>query len=180
MDAVTLFHHIQHAQRVHCHHLDAAIGLLVKGRGQVGGDGGHIQLTLDELGHDLVRRTIELQVVVLAGLAAALHIQQIDQAHGGGTLQARNAHASFCFGGKSPASQQADHQRSRQQQGGQFFHHGSDSFLSLLFQPETKFANFAKSFALRAQVYYNGAKNTVAHATELQKGGEGPGKTSRN
>ena len=134
----------------------------------------------DELGHDLVRRTVELQVVVLAGLAAALHIQQVDQSHGGGALQARNAHAAFCFGGKSPAGQQADHQRSRQQQGSQFFHHGSDSFLSLLFQSETKFANFAKSFALRAQVYYNGAKNTVAHATELQKGGEGPGKTSRN
>ena len=41
-------------------------------------------------------------------------------------------------------------------------------------------SNQKQSFALRAQVYYNGAKNTVAHATELQKGGEGPGKTSRN
>ena len=104
MDAVALFHHIQHAQRVHGHHLDAAIGLLVEGRGQIGRDGGHIQFTLDELGHDLVRCTVELQVVVLAGLAAALHIQQIDQAHGGGALQARNAHAAFCFGGKSPDS----------------------------------------------------------------------------
>ena len=41
--AATL-HHIQHAQRVHGHHLDAAIGLLVEGRGQIGRDGGHIQL----------------------------------------------------------------------------------------------------------------------------------------
>ena len=39
---------------------------------------------------------------------------------------------------------------------------------------------FAKPFALRPQVYYNKRKNTVAHATESQKGGEGPGKTSRN
>src|SRR5699024_11052675 len=92
LDGVALFHHIQHAQGVARHHLDGPLGLLVEGGGQVGGYGRHIQLALGQQGDDLVRRAVELQVVTEVGGALLLHGQQVDQAHGGGSLQARDPH----------------------------------------------------------------------------------------
>ena len=73
MDGVALLHHIQNAQGVHCHGLNAAAGFLVQGRRQIGRDGGHVQLALDEQRHDLIRSAVELQIVVHGGSSGLLH-----------------------------------------------------------------------------------------------------------
>ena len=141
VDGVTLFHHIQHAQRVDGQHLDAAVGLLVEGCRQVGRDGRHVQIPLDELWHDLIGRTIELQVVIHGGGAVLLHGEQMDQTHGGGAFQARDAEGlgrqRFCRG---PAGQQADQHDHRQQQRCQFFHHQKLPHFLFLPLREIKFA----------------------------------------
>ena len=91
VDGVALLHHIQNAQGVHCHGLNAAVRFLVQGRRQIGRDGGHVQLALDEQRYDLIRRAVKLQIVVHGGGAGLLHRKQVDQPHGGGALQARDA-----------------------------------------------------------------------------------------
>ena len=73
MDGVALLHHIQNAQGVHRHGLNAAICFLVQGRRQIGRDGSHIQLALDEQRHDLIRSAVKLQIVVHGGSAGLLH-----------------------------------------------------------------------------------------------------------
>ena len=73
VDGVALLHHIQNAQGVHCHGLNAAVGFLVQGRCQIGRDSGHVQLALDEQRHDLIRSAVKLQIVVHGGSAGLLH-----------------------------------------------------------------------------------------------------------
>ena len=123
MDGVALFDDIEHAQRVDRHDLNAAVGLLVEGRGQICGDRGHIQLALDELGHDLIGRTVELEVVVKGGRALLFHFQQVDQTHGGGAFQTRDADSGGGRLGRCAAGQYAQQQCRRQQQRKQFFLH---------------------------------------------------------
>ena len=91
VDGVALLHHIQNAQGVHCHSLNAAVGFLVQGRCQIGRDSGHVQLALDEQRHDLIRSAVKLQVVIHGSGTGLLHRQQVDQPHGGGTLQPGDA-----------------------------------------------------------------------------------------
>ena len=91
VDGVALLHHIQNAQGVHRHGLNAAICFLVQGRRQIGRDGGHVQLALDEQRHDLIRSAVELQVVVHGGGTGLLHREQVDKTHGSGARQARDA-----------------------------------------------------------------------------------------
>ena len=122
VDGVALFHHIQHAQRVHGHDLDAAAGLLVKGCGEVGRDGGDVHFALNELGHDLIGGTVELQVVGLGSRSVLFHGQQIHQTHGGGAFQAGHPDGGVRLG-RCPAGQHPDEKHRRQQQGCQFFHH---------------------------------------------------------
>ena len=141
-----LFHHIQHAQRVDGHGLNAAVRLLVEGRGQVCRDGSHVQLALHQQRHDLVGSAVELQVIVHGGGAVFFHTQQVDKAHGGGALQSGNAQGIgggqfFCFftgssfgcclgdslagssfGCCTAAGSQAQCHGQRQQQGYDFFH----------------------------------------------------------
>ena len=91
VDGVALLHHIQNAQGVHRHGLNAAVGFLVQGRCQIGRDSGHVQLALDEQRHDLIRSAVELQIVVHGGSSGLLHREQVDKPHGGGTLQPGDA-----------------------------------------------------------------------------------------
>ena len=161
-----LFHHIQHAQRVDGHGLNAAVRLLVEGRGQVCRNGSHVQLALHQQRHDLVGRAVELQVIVHGGGAVFFHAQQVDKAHGGGALQPGNAQGIsggqfFCFfagssfgcclgdslagssfGCCTAAGGQAQCHGQRQQQGYDRLRNGSVFFKILQ-------SKFAKSFALR-------------------------------
>ena len=73
VDGVALLHHIQNAQGVHRHGLNAAVRFLIQGRRQIGRDSGHVQLALDEQRHDLIRSAVELQVVVHGSSAGLLH-----------------------------------------------------------------------------------------------------------
>ena len=73
MDGVALLHHIQNAQGVHRHGLNAAVRFLIQGRRQISRDGSHVQLALDEQRHDLIRSAVELQVVVHGSSAGLLH-----------------------------------------------------------------------------------------------------------
>ena len=91
MNGVALLHHIQNAKRVHRHSLNTAAGFLVQRRCQIGGDGSHVQLALDEQRHDLIRSAVKLQVIVHGGGAVFLHGEQIDKAHGGRAFQPGNA-----------------------------------------------------------------------------------------
>ena len=114
MDGIALLHDVEDAQRVDGHDLDAAVRLLVEGRGEVGRDSGHVEFALDELRHDLIGSAVELQVIVEGSSAVLLHAQQVDEAHGGGAFQAGDAH--FCARlGRCAAGQHADHQHQRQQ-----------------------------------------------------------------
>ena len=190
MDGVTLFHHIQDAQGVDGHHLDAALGLLVEGGGQVGRDGSHIQLALGQQGDNLVGGAVELQVIVQRGGAVLLHGQQVHQAHGGGALQAGDPHSvgggqglsafgrSGLAGGSLAGSSlagccgaarrgaaagcQGQHQGCRQQQGNQFLHDIVPSSPKFF----TILKNCTKPFALQGSFYYNEGEITVACATE--------------
>ena len=87
VNGVALLHHIQNAQSVHRHGLNAAAGFLVQGRSQIGRDSSHVQLALDEQRHDLIRSAVKLQIVVHGGSTGLLHRQQVDKPHGGGALQ---------------------------------------------------------------------------------------------
>ena len=91
VDGIALLHHIQNAQGVHCHSLNAAVRFLVQGRRQISRDGGHVQLALDEQRHDLIRSAVKLQIIVHGSGAGLLHREQVDKPHGGGALQARDA-----------------------------------------------------------------------------------------
>ena len=91
VDGVALLHHIQNAQGVHCHGLNAAAGFLVQGRSQIGRDGSHVQLALDEQRHDLIRSAVKLQIVVHGGGTGLLHREQVDKPHSGGALQPGDA-----------------------------------------------------------------------------------------
>ena len=91
MDGVALLHHIQNAQGVHRHGLNAAVRFLIQGRRQIGRDSGHVQLALDEQRHDLIRSAVKLQIVVHGGSTGLLHRQQVDKPHGGGALQPGDA-----------------------------------------------------------------------------------------
>ena len=91
VDGVALLHHIQNAQSVHRHGLNAAAGFLVQSRSQIGRDSSHVQLALDEQRHDLIRSAVKLQIVVHGGGTGLLHREQVDKSHGGGALQPGNA-----------------------------------------------------------------------------------------
>ena len=86
-----LFHYVQHAKRVDGNSLNAALRLLIQSRSQICRDGSHVQLALHQQGHDLIGGAVELQVVVHGGGAVGFHAEQVDQTHGGGALQARDA-----------------------------------------------------------------------------------------
>ena len=91
MDGVALLHHIQNAQSIHRHGLNAAAGFLVQGRSQIGRDSSHVQLALDEQRHDLICSAVKLQIVVHGGGTGLLHREQVDKPHGGGALQPSDA-----------------------------------------------------------------------------------------
>ena len=100
-------HHIQHAQRVDVDDLHCTLGLVVENARHVGGHQGNVDISLNDLGHDLVGRGADRKVeIVVRGTVGRL-VHKLHQTNRRRTLERGDVYLDGLRGARRPTGSRA-------------------------------------------------------------------------